>query len=186
MEQVIAYKAFNGRLFDTEDKCIAYEKKMSQYPKVKETTKKADDTYIILNGEDKYIPIDIVCHFIETQEKHSAHKKYSKYFIVGGKYKFVDCFGKHEKSVMCGNLLSPYITTFNWYEAFKHFAELILNGNELNDNYVNNEIEIINKNNGVNKLTVEIIEPNRMWKIDNPRWISGAVAPYTFTIEKIN
>ena len=37
MEKVIAYKAFNGRLFDTEEKCLAYEKKMSQYPKVKES-----------------------------------------------------------------------------------------------------------------------------------------------------
>ena len=35
MEKVIAYKAFNGRLFDTEEKCLAYEKKMSQYPKVR-------------------------------------------------------------------------------------------------------------------------------------------------------
>ena len=25
MEKVIAYKAFNGRLFDTEEKCLAYE-----------------------------------------------------------------------------------------------------------------------------------------------------------------
>ena len=37
MEKVITYKAFNGRLFDTEEKCLAYEKKMSQYPKVKES-----------------------------------------------------------------------------------------------------------------------------------------------------
>ena len=32
MEKIITYKAFNGRLFDTEEKCLAYEKKMSQYP----------------------------------------------------------------------------------------------------------------------------------------------------------
>jgi hypothetical protein len=71
MEQVIAYKAFNGRLFDTEDKCIAYEKKMSQYPKVKETITKAADSYLV---RGQYRPLDIIRHTIETRNNPS-HKK---------------------------------------------------------------------------------------------------------------
>lgn len=46
MEKVIAYKAFNGRLFDTEEKCLAYEKKMSQYPKVIMDSVKSDSNNI--------------------------------------------------------------------------------------------------------------------------------------------
>jgi len=182
MEQVIAYKAFNGRLFDTEDKCIAYEKKMSQYPKVKETITKAADSYLV-GGQ--YRSVDIIRHTIETWDKPS-HKKIDKYFIVGGKYKFIDKFGKHEVSVMNGGVFpNGGDLSMNWYLAFRHFAEQILLGHELTDEFIQSKINMMNEINDV-KLAVNVIEPNKKWEIDNPKWTSGAVAPYTFTIEKIN
>ena len=194
MEQVIAYKAFNGRLFDTEDKCIAYEKKLSQYPKVKETTIKADDSYITNKvGHGEYVSTDIVQHVIETWEKPSSSKKVDIYYIVGGKYKFIDIHGKHGASLM--NNGSAYLfntedTSTEWYLGAKHFAEQILKGHELTDDFISNEIKQLNELNRIHskycELTAEVIEPNKMWKIDNPRWLSGAVAPYTFTIEKID
>ena len=122
MEQVIAYKAFNGRLFDTEDKCIAYEKKMFQYPKVKETITKAADSY-----------------------------------LVGGKYKFIHKSGKHEVSVMNGGVFpNGGDLSMNWYLAFRHFAEQILLGNELTDEFIQNNINVMNEINKV-KLAVNVI-----------------------------
>lgn len=38
MEKITAYRAFNGKLFETEEKCLAYEMKMSQYPKSERET----------------------------------------------------------------------------------------------------------------------------------------------------
>ena len=189
MEKVIAYKASNGRLFESEEKCLAYEKKMSQYPKVKERIDVAAPSYMI-GGE--YKDIDIVRHTIETWEKPSSVKKVEKYFIVGGKYKFIDLFGKHEVSVMNGGLFPMGGLSMNWYLAFRYFAELILLGNELTDEFVESEVKKINHlivdKNGIDdgKLVVNVIEPNKKWEIDNPSWRRGIVAPYTFTMEKID
>ena len=75
MEKVIAYKAFNGRLFDTEEKCLAYEKKMSQYPKVKESVDKAASFYIIdsVKGDSNNIRKHFTSYMVDgkvfTKEK---------------------------------------------------------------------------------------------------------------------
>ena len=189
MEKVIAYKAFNGRLFESEEKCLAYEKKMSQYPKVKESIDVAAPSYLV-GGQ--YKDVDIVRHTIETWEKPSSVKKVEKYFIVGGKYKFVDVSGKHEVSVMNGGVFPCGELSMNWYLGFRHFAEQILLGNELTDEFVESEVEKINEANVSNigivdiRLVVNIIEPNKKWEIDNPCWYTGRIAPYTFTMEKID
>lgn len=182
MEKIIAYKASNGRLFESEEKCVAYEKKLSQYPKVKESIDVAEPSYL-LGGQDK--DIDIVRHTIERWEKPSSRKSVEKYFIVGGKYKFIDLFGKHEVSVMNGGVFPNCGLSMNWYLSFRHFAEQILLGNELTDKFVKDEIEKLNDENEI-KLVVNIIEPNKKWKIDNPSWYCGVVAPYTFTMEKLD
>ena len=181
MEKIIAYKSFNGRLFETEEKCLAYEKKLSQYPKVKESVVKACSSYIV-GGQ--YKDIDILRYTTETKETPYARKKIERYFIVGGKYKFTDLFKKHYESVMNGTLFQNGKVSMNWYLAFRHFAEEILLGNELTDDFVKEEIDAINEENQI-KLEVNVIEPNKKWEIDNPSWKSGLVAPYTFTIEKI-
>lgn len=189
MEKVIAYKSFNGRLFDTEEKCLAYEKKMSQYPKVKESIDVAAPSYMV-GGQ--YKDVDIVRHTIERWEKPSSSKSVEKYFIVGGKYKFIDLYRKHESSVMNGGVFPGGKLSMNWYLAFRHFAEQILLGNELTDEFVESEVEKINEvnvsKNGVDvaRLVVNIVEPNKKWEINNPAWVGGAVSPYTFTMEKLN
>ena len=182
MEKVIAYKASNGRLFDTEEKCLAYEKKMSQYPKVKESIDVAAPSYMV-GGQ--YKDIDIVRHTIERWEKPSSQKSVEKYFIVGGKYKFIDLYGQHEVSVMNGGVSLDGRLSMNWYLAFRHFAEQILLGNELTDEFVCDEVKKINGENKV-KLVVNVITPNKKWEIDNPSWHGGAVSPYTFTMEKLD
>jgi hypothetical protein len=189
MEKVVAYKASNGRLFDTEEKCLAYERKMSRYPKVKERIDVAAPFYSLFDG--RYKDVDIVRHTIERWEKPSSGKSVEKYFIVGGKYKFVDVSGKHESSVMDGGVFPGGRLSMNWYIAFRHFAEQVLLGNELTDEFVRDEVEKINEvnvsKNGIDdgKLVVNVIEPDRKWEIDNPSWCTGRIAPYTFTMEKI-
>jgi hypothetical protein len=181
MEKVIAYKSFNGRLFENEEKCLSYERKMLKYPKVKETITLACRAYIL--GE--YFPINIMRHTIETWEKPNGTKKVEKYFIVDGRYKFIDLHGKHESSVMNGGVFAfKGQHSMNWYLAFRYFAEQILLGKKLDDEFVKNEVEKINEINKI-KLVVEIIEKNKKWKIDNPLWHSGEIAPYTFTMERI-
>ena len=182
MEEIKAYKAFNGRLFESEEKCVAYEKKMSQYPKVKERIDVAAPSYLI-GGQ--YKDVDIVRHTIETWEKPSSVKKVEKYFIVGGKYKFVDKFGRHESTVMNGGVFFGGNLSMNWYLGFRHFAEQILLGNELTDEFVKSEVEKINEENKV-KLVVNVVKSGKKWEIDNPSWHSGSVAPYTFTMEKLD
>ena len=186
MEKVIAYKSSNGRLFKTEEKCLAYEKKLSQYPKVKEKIDVAAPAYV--GGQ--YKDIDIIRHTIERWEKPSSQKRVEKYFIVGGKYKFIDLDGQHEFSVMNGGLYLNGESSTYWYNGFKHFAEQILLGNELTDDFVKSEVEKLNDNkvnkaNGIIKLVVKVIKSGKKWEIDNPSWNSGIVAPYTFTMEKL-
>ena len=100
-------------------------------------------------------------------------------------------YGKHEVSVMNGGVSLDGKLSMNWYLAFRHFAEQILLGNELTDEFVKSEVEKINEENGDNgynaiKLVVRVIEPNKKWEIDNPSWHSGRFAPYTFTMEKLD
>lgn len=182
MEEVIAYKASNGRLFESVGECLAYEKKMSQYPKVKESIDMAAPSYLI-GGQ--YKDVDIVRHTIERWEKPSSRKSVNKYFIVGGKYKFIDLYRKHEVSVMNGGVFPGGNLSMNWYLAFRHFAEQILLGNELTDEFVKSEVEKLNEENEV-KLVVNVIKSGKKWEIDNPSWHSGRVAPYTFTMEKLD
>ena len=190
MEEIKAYKASNGRLFESEEKCLAYEKKMSAYPKVKEKIDVAAPFYFLFDG--RYKDVDIVRHTIERCEKPSSVKKVEKYFIVGGKYKFVDLYRKHESSVMNGGVFPGGKLSMNWYLGFRHFAEQVLLGNELTDDFVKSEVEKINEvnvsKNGVDvaRLVVNIVEPNKKWEIDNPAWVGGAVSPYTFTMERLN
>ena len=181
MEKIIVYKSFNGRLFETEEKCLAYEKKMSEYPKVKESVVKAMPSYVM---DGSYKDIDILCYTTETREKPHAKKKIERYYIVGGKYKFSDLRKKHHDSVMGGILFQNGKVSMNWSLAFRHFAEQILLGNELTDDFVKKEVDAINEENQI-KLDVNVIEKNKKWEIDNPSWKSGLIAPYTFTIEKI-
>ena len=188
MEEVIAYKASNGRLFDSKEKCISYEKKLSQYPKVRETDIPCRAN-VLFDKSDK--PIDVKKHIIERWEKPSSQKKVEVYYIVGSKYKFTDLYGSHGFCLM--NLIFQMTNDrlTHWSHAANYFAEKILYGNELTDDYVLSEIDTINSENlsrdkYSTTLVVEIEKPNKKWKIDNPRWHSGSVAPHTFTIEKIS
>ena len=176
MEQVIAYKSFNGRLFETEEKCLAYEKKMSEYPKVKEYNAQG---VVWDNEKAEEVPSDVVRHTIARWEKPSSARKDETYYVISDKYKFFDMFKQYDHLLMSGH----YASNHDWYFALD-IVEMIVSGTELTDEVITNALDAFNSSNKV-KYSMEVIEPNKIWIIDNPRWHGGGIAPYTFKIEKI-
>lgn len=72
MEKVTAYKAFNGRLFDTEEKCLKYENKLAQYPKFSVVSR-----IPMIEGK-----VDMVK--VKYQEKPSSQTYFQEYFDILG------------------------------------------------------------------------------------------------------
>ena len=194
MEKVTAYKAFNGRLFDSEEKCLAYEKKYSQYPKIKEKVVQAKP---YITDKCVFIESPITKHITETWETPSAQKKVDYYYIVCNKYKFMSNSPFMEQNLMSGCLFSNPKHSNYWGNMGRHFAEIIIRGEELTDEVVNREVELVNnaqhistfgKNAAgiyVTDFVVEVIEKDKSWRFENIRWREGAIAPYIFTIEKL-
>ena len=181
MEQVIAYRAFNGRLFDTENKCIAYEKKMAKYPRTTDETKKADNTIVPYKNP---IEIDIVRHIVKTQQKPSSQININIYYIVAGKYKFTGCRDFH----MMQNVLDPFKQEKNFDDYALNdrvIAEYILQGNELTDTNLQTIVDKFHQHDKYSQMYLTIIEPNKKWRVEDLRWQHGALAPNTITIEKL-
>lgn len=185
MEKVIAYKANNGRLFETAESCLKYEAKLAQYPKVKVETIQSED-YML--DSTKY-PTPVVKCIESKWEKPNSQRKNSISYIVANKYRItpkmfpitsMDLF-------LIGNYPSIKRTDRQylcWDAAPRYFAEVIILGCELTDETVIDEIVKINLNNSI-KLDVEVLEPNKKWYIENPCWKTGGIAPRTFEIEKL-
>ena len=178
MEQVIAYKAKNGRLFETAEKCLAYENKLAQYPKIKETIINADDS-LIGNGNKRCVNIQY--HEVRTQEKPSAQIKTDRLYIVGDRYKFTGC----DK----GHMIHGVYTFENVYDDYGKmdiaFAEYILNGNDLNDYEVHEIVKKFYEFDNYTKLTATVLETNKKWRVEDLRWLSGSRTPFIITIEKL-
>ena len=176
MEKIIAYKSFNGRLFETEEKCLAYEKKLSEYPKVKEYNVRG---LVWDNEKGEEVLSDIVRHTIARWEKPSSARKDETYYVISDKYKFFDLFNQYDNLLMSGR----YADNHNWHFALD-IVEMIVSGTELTDDVITNALNTFNTSNEV-KYSMEVIESNKIWIIDNPKWHSGAFPPYAFKIEKI-
>jgi len=172
MKQIIAYKAFNGRLFESEDKCIEYEKLMSEYPKETTTT--------IKNG---HCDITHVLKYLKKTH-YSQNKKTEDYYIVAGKYKFSGCY---EEDMMC-NIFEPHFlpTYDNVYNIGKQFALLALSGIELNKKTINYTLSKYKEANKYSKLTItEMSNDETMFNITDVRWHSGSIKPFYLKIEKL-
>lgn len=192
MEKITAYKAFNGRLFDSEEKCLAYEKKHSEYPKVKETINVALPRYSVNDG---YIPVPIDKFTKETWKTPSSQKKTEVYYIVCNKYKFTPLSVNLDCELMGGCVFDAERPTTNWYNVARYFAELIILGNELTDEFITRKIDELNNMNRPSTYPKEslyttdfvayVMEQGKVWKIDNPSWQRGVIAPHTFLIEKL-
>lgn len=179
MEQVTAFRANNGKLFETAEKCVAYEKKLAQYPKVTEKVTNAD---MCLIGHGKKRFINIQYHELRQQEKPSSQIKVERWYIVGDRYKFTGC----DK----GRMLHAAYTFENVFDYYGKmdvaFAEHILNGNELNDKEVEMLASKFREFDKQSQMAVTILEPNRKWRVEDLRWLSGSRAPFIVTIERLN
>lgn len=71
METITAFKAFNGKIFETKEKCLAYEKKLAQYPKLKVKRES------LIEGK-----LDSVC--VTYQEKPSSQTYTQRYYDIVG------------------------------------------------------------------------------------------------------
>lgn len=176
MVEVIAYKSFNGRLFESEEKCLAYEKKWSQYPKVKEVVEVAKD----FKGND----VAILKKTISRWNTPSSQRKDEVFYIVGGKYKVV---GKYNLDCDLMTNAPNNHQQFNWGNFCTFIAERILSGFELTDESVECYLTIFNEIIKEDCVTfdVRILEKNKKWEFFNPKYLTGAIAPRIFTIEKI-
>ena len=182
MEKVTAYKAFNGRLFLSEEDCLKYERKMSEYPKRTEQTVSADSVYACT--EDNLLSVDIVKHTVTTQQSPSSEKKSEVFYVVGGKYRLTGCC---KKQTMLHHCMDPYSQDAYSYWGLldKAVAEYILNGGTIDSHGLTEICERYHKLDQYSQMQFEVIEPLRKWRIEDVRWHAGSIAPFFVIIEKI-
>lgn len=183
MEKVIAYKAFNGRLFESEDKCITYENKMAQYPKVKEELTYAEDAMIF---PGKYKPTNIVKHCIHTWATPSAQRKDEIFYIVNDVYKFTGCC--EDNHMLCGVLESQPVPDHDYlyyYMIDRAVARLAFTDKGITDDTINEIVDKYHQLDKHSKISVETIIPNKKWIIGDKRWYMGAIKMCEIVVEKI-
>lgn len=172
MEKVTAYKAFNGRLFETEEKCLAYEKKYAEYPKVKYTTIPQE-----VDGVVKCVK--------STWEKPSSQRMDESYFLVGGKYKLYSLGNRNVEE-----LRNIGFYTDSHEPLIKIAAKVILeNGGTFNTKLAEKVCDIYNerRQNAMarspykfNCTKAEITETDNKtyWDIEDKLWRTGCTGPY--------
>lgn len=165
-KQVIAYEAFNGKLFPTLEKCEAYEKKMKKYPYSNDKTKQLVDSF---SGEI----IDFVRHDVTDYISPNKAKRHT-FFIVGGRYKFVVESPDVFEEIFNINAINKNDESSS---KSKLVAKLILQGNELTTQYLISNLG--------DNVIVEEISKNK-WKIYQKGWYLGAKVPAFYWVEKIS
>ena len=181
-------------------------KRIGEYPKVVEKTSQAEMAYVteyakrmlpsglgVTVGEMFNIPI--LKHVTETREKPYSKKKVEFYYVVCGKYKFTP------------EIMSPDTLDFQLMNGYffqvdhankecvyhgvlcTYFAEEIMFGSELDDDFMREQVDAINaawgrKNKRSDRFSLKVIENNRKWLVEND-WKHGRMVPFSFVIEKI-
>lgn len=187
MEQVIAYKSTDGKLFLNEKDCVSYENRLAQYPKKKVKEEKSNQ---IFSFEDS-TNTDIVKYTESIWKKPGSQRIDNIYYIVGGKYKFtnsMDSTRNFNCQLMYGiSLGSDYPRKIDIFNLARYFAKRIMSGDDFNDEYMSYSENYINSllDFDKHKIKIEVVEPNKKWVIDNPSWHSGIIRPITFEIEKL-
>ena len=182
MEKVTAYKAFNGRLFLSEDDCLKYEKKMSGYPKRTEQIVNADG--VRAGSEGNLLPVDIVKHIVTTQQTHSSEKKSEVFYVVGGKYILTGCCKEQTMLHHCTDPYSQDAYSY-WGLLDKAVAEYILQNGTITNCSLTEICERYHKLDQYSQMQFEVIEPLKKWRIEDVRWHTGSIAPFFVIIEKI-
>lgn len=202
MEQVTAYKSYNGRLFETAEKCLAYEKKQKQYPKVKEEVE-----YAMQWDFDKVqnLPFErIEKHIITTRKTPSANRQISIFYVVDGKYKFTDDFNVLDRELMQDIMHpreeTPYMPSVTGHDEginkprseYYHvlnigriLARKLLLGEKIEkaiDEVVTSFREFDKRYAYLECIKVD----NKHWTIEDKRWHHGSIRPNRLHVEVIS
>lgn len=188
MRKVIAFKAFNGRLFESQQECYEYEQELAQYPKVNRQEYHARPVQL---DDGRKVPVDIYKYVTDIQERPNQRRT-EIYYIVGSKYRFEGATVDLDIDLMTGNLKLGEFSTDDWRKAARFFAERIIKGENLNDKTIKSYVTRINLlNRKVRELPcktdlcVKVISRDKKWEISNPAWRTGIIAPYIFSIELV-
>lgn len=177
MEKITAYKAFNGKLFESEEKCLAYEKKMSAFPKhfVNEKTNSMFD--IVLHEE-----------YVKTAPNQPKERT-ERYIIINKKIKLSGhLYPVDVEHVLNFNEYDLAITEQDskcWGGLLVYLTKLILRFNNFNDKFAEQVIDVFNKDNHL-KVQITDSKPNKMWYFEDIRWHYGFIAMNGVRVELID
>lgn len=166
MEKVIAFKAFNGKLFETEEKCLAYEKKYAEYPKT--------EVNILpqVEGVEKYRIVE--------QKTPYATKNEQTFFLVNNLYKVSELGGHYVH-----NIPNVDVNLNEWQPLEKITCKVILDNNTFNDDLAQKICDIYDQcqkkspfisHSGV-KIQVTETDHKTYWVIEDLAWRTGTVSP---------
>ncbi len=203
MEKVTAYKSYNGRLFESEEKCLAYENKMKKYPKVKESVEYGEQYDINLMKEITFNKVEK--HTIITQNSPSGLKKMEIFYLIDKKYKLHDDFntldGELMHDIMIPRERKPYLPDAKGHcyddgskpseyyapmNVCRILARKLLYGIEVEQaikQCIAEFKEFAPKQNEL--LGCEVID-GKHWVIENKRWHSGVTKPNRLHIELVS
>lgn len=174
MKKIIAFKAENGRLFESEQKCLAYEEVLRAYPKVDEAIEYGTCT----EGQPlnvKILTFDRVAkHTITTQRAPRARKVKEVFFVIDGKYKMYDDFGLYEKTVMHDVMGEPFARKpyIDYTFTAKFVAQKLLQGVPLKQ-AVSEVAQAFHENNDHSKVVCYAGGNEGEWVLEDERWKSG-------------
>lgn len=203
MEKVTAYKSYNGRLFESEEKCLAYENKMKQYPKVKESVEYGEQYDINLGKEVSFNKVEK--RTIITQNSPRGLRKMDIFYLIDKKYKMYDDFntldGELMHDIMIPRNRKPYLTDAKGHcyddgsKSSEYYAPMnvcrilarkLLYGIEVEKAI--NEVVTEFKEFDAKKyalLEYEVVN-EKHWVIENKRWHSGVTKPNRLHIEVVS
>lgn len=158
MERVIAYKAYDGRLFESEDKCLAHEKKMRQYPKTEEEV-----TPQIIEGINRVS--------VSYQKGPKSTILRDSYFVVQDKVKITG-FGD------CVPTLDIHNTNMKFASEMEIIAAVMINEAGGVDDFIVREIISKFDENTKGKIELKLdTDFKTYWIIEDMRWRWGMYAP---------
>lgn len=159
MERVTAYKAYNGRLFESEDKCLAYEEKMRQYPKTNEEILPQ-----IIEGINRVS--------VSYQKSPCATTIRNSYFLVADNKFKITGFGNSVP------MLDIHNANMKFASMLEIIAAIMLNeSGDVND-FVIKDIMSKFEENDRGKPELKLDTDNKTyWIIEDLRWHRGIYAP---------
>lgn len=187
MEKIIAFKAFNGRLFETKEKCEKYESKMKKYPITKIVRTQQKKPYYYENEIADNEEIYLVEETTWTSPTYKKTKKYVELKTDKFTYKLTYNSGEHgRKYYHIADLMSGYkksITLFLRVLKQELFSD---NFDNLTKEYLNQRFteKLYSENLGLNLHDMYSLSFERIDNVLKIR-LSNCYNGMNLTIEKV-